>query len=118
MDITQQSTDSTTLQEIGARLAQYRLNRNLTQEQLAREAGVSLSTLNRMESGKSSQTTNLIRVLRALDLLANIDLIVPPPAISPLQQLQLEGKTRKRARPKKADSSKRSSAQPWTWDLK
>ncbi len=108
-------SDDAVLQEIGTRLAQYRLNRNLTQRELAREAGVSLSTVTRIEDGKSAQLTNLIRVLRALGLLDNLEALVPAPRVSPLQQLELRGKQRRRASSKKEETT--GPAEPWTWDL-
>jgi transcriptional regulator with XRE-family HTH domain len=65
MKITNNFADAAVLQLIGEGISRYRLNRNLTQTQLADDAGVSLSTLNRMESGSSSQINNFVRVLRA-----------------------------------------------------
>lgn len=118
MKITRQQSDSSVLQEVGSRIALHRLNRNLTQAQLAREAGVSLSTVNRMEAGNSVQIANLVRVLRVLGMLENVNLLVPQPAISPVQQLKLAGKTRKRARPAKAANvnKKPGGKQSWSWD--
>lgn len=63
---TSEMTDAAVLAELGERLARLRLQRNLTQAQLAREAGVSKRTLIRLERGESSQVTNLIRVVRSL----------------------------------------------------
>ena len=39
--------------ELGARLAKIRLSRNITQEALAREAGIGVRTLRRLEAGGS-----------------------------------------------------------------
>ena len=114
MEIGNHLSGDATLQELGSRIALHRLNRNLTQAQLAKEAGVSLSTVTRMESGSSSQISNLVRVLRALDLLENLNLLIPQPAVSPIQQLKLEGRARKRARP--AKEPKTEEAAPWSWD--
>jgi transcriptional regulator with XRE-family HTH domain len=90
-------SDDVLLAELGQRLAQLRLNHNWQQHELATEAGVSLRTLSRIEAGEPSQTVNLLRVLRALGLVENLEALVPPPAASPLKQLQLQGKQRKRA---------------------
>ena len=87
-----ESTDRRVLAELGDRLARQRLNRNLTQDQLAREAGVSKRTVVRLENGQSSQVTNLVRILRALSLLGNLDVLVPAPLASPIEDL---GQTRK-----------------------
>jgi putative transcriptional regulator len=110
-------SDEATLQAVGGRVSQYRLNRNLTQAQLARSAGISLSTMNRIESGRSAQFSNLIRVLRALDLLQNMESLIPEPAISPIQQVKLQGRARKRARPSTNKENGKRSSQAWTWDI-
>ena len=106
--------DPDVLEELGGRLARTRLNRNWTQERLAGEAGVSRATVKRLEAGRSTQLTNLIRILRALDLLGNLEVLVPRPQVRPLEALEHEGQRRRRA------SSPRSSGQdeepePWSW---
>lgn len=116
MDNNKLLSDNAILADLGSRIARYRLNRNLTQAQLATEAGVSLSTVNRIESGSSAQFSNLIRVLRTLDLLDNLDLLIPPPPVSPVQQVKMQGKTRQRARASRTKSDN-TSKQPWTWDI-
>jgi len=117
MIISRNLSDSATLRELGERISQHRLNKNLTQAALAREAGISLSTLSRIESGSSSQFTNLIRVLRALNLLENMESLIPKPDISPIQQVKLQGKTRKRARPSTQKGSKGNLSPTWTWEI-
>jgi len=109
---TREMTDSAALAELGDRLARLRLQRNLTQAQLAREAGVSKRTLIRLENGESSQVKNLIRVLRALGLLGNLDALVPPPLPSPIEQLRSRAKERRRASP---GAMKRGPSTRWTW---
>lgn len=116
MELRNSLADATVLQLLGERISRYRLNKNLTQAQLAKDAGVSLSTLNRMESGSSSQMTNLVRVLRALNLIENIGLLVPEPAASPIQQAKLAGKTRQRARPEKTTRIEVPVNNTWRWN--
>ena len=98
--------------ELGNRIAQYRLNRNLTQKALAEEAGVSKRTIIRTEQGYSTQGSNLIRILRALDLLQNLEALIPQPVASPIQQAKMHGKMRKRAS-SKTDAAK--TKEPWSW---
>ena len=50
-----------------------------------------------MEKGESVQLTSLIRILRALNLADNVDDLVPEPRLSPMAQLKLKGKERRRA---------------------
>ena len=98
MKIAKQATDAAVLTEIGRRLARVRLEKNLTQVQLAEQAGVSKSTVQRLESGDvSPQLSGFIRVCRVLDLIERLDLLVPEPVPSPVEQLKLGGKRRKRA---------------------
>jgi transcriptional regulator with XRE-family HTH domain len=104
-------SDATALGELGHRIAKCRLNRNMTQDALAAEAGVSTPTIQRIEYGRSTQTANLVRVLRALGLLENLEALVPAPAASPLQQAKLRGKERRRA----SSPSDDQPGQPWTW---
>lgn len=105
-------SDDATLKELGSRIARYRLNRNLTQDALAREAGVSKRTVHRIEHGRSTQASNLIRVLRALRLLQNLEALIPEPAISPIQQVKMRGKMRRRA---SSSSDKPGQKTPWSW---
>lgn len=82
---------------LGQRIAQHRLEQNRTQAELAHEAGVSKRTIERLEGGESIHTTNLIRVLRVLGLLANLNELVPALVPSPLEALRSMEKRRKRA---------------------
>ncbi len=107
MSTNQPRTDQALLNEIGARIARARLDRNVSQAGLAREAGVSTRTLARLEAGESIQLVNFLRILRAADLLAELDSMTREPAPRPLQQLRSQTKTRKRA-----SSSSSSSSSP------
>jgi transcriptional regulator with XRE-family HTH domain len=113
MAIITETTDSRVLAELGDRLARHRLNRNLTQEQLAREAGVSKRTIVRLEHGDSSQLSNLIRVLRALGLLGHLDALIPAPLASPVEALKSKAQERRRASP--PSSKKPKPGAEWTW---
>ena len=104
-------SDDALLEQLGGRLLQYRLNRNMTQAVLAKEAGVSERTINRVEHGHSTQLSNLIRLLRSLGLLQNMDALVPEPAMSPIQQMKLQGKSRKRA----SSFHQREEGEAWSW---
>ena len=100
-------TDKAVAAEIGQRIDQIRLERNLTQQQLADAVGLSRVSYAKLVSGQG-KFTNLIAVLRALDQLALLENFVPEAVFSPMEQLKLKGKQRKRAsgsRGVNADSS-------------
>lgn len=110
MDSPDQRSDEAILAELGARLSSARLSRNLTQAELAHDAGVSKRTLERIEAGQSAQLTSFIRVLRSLDLLDRLELLLPPPQPGPMDLLRRAGKT-----PQRATGSSASTGEPWTW---
>ncbi len=70
-------TSRGTLAEIGARLKAYRIDFPLSQEELALKSGVSKRSISRMENGEDIHFGNIIKVLMALDLDANLELLVP-----------------------------------------
>ena len=115
MDIDEKTTDQHLLAELGERISQHRVNRNLTQKQLAEMAGISEPTLQRLEYGEVSQLTTLIRILRALKLLGNLDQLIPEPPPSPIQQAKLKGKTRQRASSRKKGKETEKPGEEWSW---
>jgi transcriptional regulator with XRE-family HTH domain len=116
MNITGQLTDAAILRELGARLAATRLGRNLTQAALAEQAGVSKRTLERLESGEvATQLAGFVRVCRALGLTERLGLLVPEPVPSPLAQLKLQGRQRRRASGKRAAATRGGADGPGTW---
>lgn len=104
-------SDKAILNELGLRISRYRLNKNMTQTALAVEAGVSTPTIQRAENGSSVQLLKLIRILRALSLIENVEAFVPELVASPLQQLKMKGKTRRRA----SSSQGEDREVDWTW---
>lgn len=108
-------SDDVLMAELGKRLARYRLNKNMTQAQLAEEAGVSKLTVLRLENGQGTQTDNLFRIIRSLGLLENMDAFVPKPAASPIEQLKLQGKVRKRASTSQTEKATENPDDAWSW---
>jgi transcriptional regulator with XRE-family HTH domain len=71
------------ISEIAARLKAYRIDYPLSQKELSDKSGVAVRSILRMESGKDIQFGNLIKVLIALGLDANLDMLVPDPTKRP-----------------------------------
>jgi transcriptional regulator with XRE-family HTH domain len=105
-------TDEAALEELGNRLSQFRIVLNITQADLAREAGIGKRTLERLEAGESTQTQTLLRVLRVLNLFGNLEVLVPEPSVTPRQLIK-----EKRALPKRASKKTAPSKDgtPWKW---
>jgi len=85
------------LREIGYRLKQKRLNENITQKELSERTGLNRSTISEIEGGRSFEFISLIKILRALNVLEQLDTFLPEPGISPIQIAKIKGKRRKRA---------------------
>ncbi len=116
MKIENDLTDESVLSELGARLERVRLERNLTQRELAARAGVAYKAIQRIEAGESVKLTSLIRVLRGLELLDALDQLVPEPTPSPIELLKLHGRRRQRASGTRRKSAPRRDAiTPWHW---
>jgi transcriptional regulator with XRE-family HTH domain len=107
-------TDDAVMAELGQRLARARLARNMSQKQLAEEAGVGERTVARVEAGESPTLANVIRILRALDRLEGLEYLVPAPELNPFIELEQRGRQRRRASPSRADQP-RSADGGWTW---
>ncbi|WP_211260714.1 helix-turn-helix transcriptional regulator [Pseudoxanthomonas dokdonensis] len=104
------------LQQLGSRLAAQRLALNLTQAELAEQAGVSKRTLERLEAGAvASQLSTLVRVCRVLGLADNFERLVPAAPSSPLAELKQQGGRRQRASGSSVPGS-RKPGKPWRWD--
>jgi transcriptional regulator with XRE-family HTH domain len=112
MKIAPELTDDALLQELGSRVARARLERNLTQAQLAEQAGVAKRTIERLESGGvGTQLSGFVRVCRVLGLVERFDLLLAEPVPSPIAQLKLQGRQRRRASP----APKNAASGPWKW---
>lgn len=115
MRFTDLSTDQAALEELGRRLRRTRLERNLSQAQLANEAGVSRSTVNRIEGGESVQLANLLRVLRFLGLLGGLEELVPEPTPSPIDALRHRNRERQRASSPRSTEREPPGHLAWRW---
>ena len=78
--------------ELGERLKRTRLNLNLTQEEVALSAGISRYTVKKLEQGDGK-----VQDLMALNSTDQLDSLLAPQLISPIQLLKLRVKIRKRA---------------------
>lgn len=97
--------------ELGARLAKIRLSRNITQDALAREAGIGLRTLRRLEAGHSCALDSFLRIVITLGLTDHLLSTIPAQDIRPIERISARRSERKRARPARHPAPKES----WTW---
>ncbi len=87
--------------DLGNRLRQLRLSRNLDQRTVAGKAGISLRALSKLENGQGSTLETFLRTLRALDYVKGIDMLAPEPTVSPLALLHNSRPPQRVRRPRK-----------------
>jgi len=115
MKISKLLADDAILTELGIRIAHRRLELQLTQAHLAEQAGVAKRTVERIEAGASAQMASLIRIFRILELLPNLELMLPDTQPSPMDLLRQKGKIRQRASGRR-QTNRIEEPQPWFWD--
>lgn len=94
-------------QELGRRLRQLRLARNLDQRTVAEKGGVTRAALQNLEAGRGSSLQTLLRTLKALNHLEGIEILAPEPTVNPLALLRTPKppqRARRPRRPRKPDS--------------
>ena len=101
MKFTNLLSDDAVTEEIGHRIAAARLERQMTQAQLAAATGVSKRTVERLEDGAPTQLSNLIRCLRALEKLEGLERLLPETPANPIELLKGRRAQRSRVRPSK-----------------
>lgn len=108
--------DTEILRELGGRLRAYRLQQNIPVADLARRAGLSKTTLTKVEAGADFRLGTLLALLRALGRLDALDAVLPSPLVSPLNLVREGGPpVRQRASRRRADPAApppRSSGSP------
>lgn len=91
------------------RLEEIRLSKNISQAELAKQAGVSRSTMTRIADGQSTSLDSFIRIIKALGLAGHLAALLPDPEVRPVELVRYDGKHRRRA------SGKRKASKPWSW---
>ena len=101
------STDGI-MAEISKRFKQYRIAYPITQADLADKSMVSISTIKRFENGEDISLSKLLKLMEALDIHENFEILIPDQTIRPSFYIQ-SSKPRQRARKK---AVKRTQ---WKW---
>jgi|SRR5579864_8728009 transcriptional regulator with XRE-family HTH domain len=86
--------------ELGKRVRELRLFRNLDQRTTAEKAGISKATYRNLEAGSGSSVETLLRTLKALDYLQGIEILVPQASVNPLALLGESKSPQRASRPR------------------
>ena len=88
------------IKELGQKIKIYRVMNEMSQQELEDKTGVSKRSISRLEQGESVQVDNLFKILLALGLGDNIDLLVPDQTKRPSYYLENKDNKPKRVRKK------------------
>ncbi len=91
------ATDQAVLQDLGRRIRQRRLDRNLSQQDIAERTGLDRTTIGALEREGRATLMTFVQVLRALDALEELDGFLPELGPSPLELARRRGRVRQRA---------------------
>ena len=91
--------------ELGKKIKAYRIMKELSQEDLSDKTGISKRSISRLEQGESIQMDNLFKILIALDLGDNIDLLVPDQTKRPSYYLEYSDSGPQRVRKKRVKTT-------------
>lgn len=86
---------------LGERIKVYRIMQGMSQQDMEDMTGVSKRSISRLEQGESVQTETLFKILIALKLGDNLELLVPDQTKRPSHYLENSETTPKRVRKKK-----------------
>ncbi len=104
MRIDQLTPNTAILQELGDRLTRIRKQQKRSQDALAKEAGIGVATLRRIEDGRDGQLGSWIKILKALQMDGAIDALLPEDFKSPMAEVQSETKRGQTRRAKQGGS--------------
>ena len=88
------------IKELGQKIKIYRIMNEMSQQDLEDKSGVSKRSISRLEQGESVQTDNLFKILIALGIGDNIELLVPDQTKRPSYYLEKSESKPKRVRKK------------------
>ena len=95
------------LKELGEKIKLHRVSMKLTQMDLEAKSGVSKRSISRLEQGESVQLDNFIKIMMALNLGENIDMLIPDQTKRPSYYLEKSEDKPKRVRKKTEKKSSR-----------
>lgn len=88
------------IKELGQKIKIYRIMNEMSQQDLEDKSGVSKRSISRLEQGESVQVDNLFKIIIALGLEDNIELLVPDQTKRPSYYLEKTESKPKRVRKK------------------
>jgi transcriptional regulator with XRE-family HTH domain len=99
-------SDTQVMERLGVEMRRMRLERNLSQAEVATRAGLDRTTVVKLEAGRAATLLTVVQVLRAIGRLELLDAFHQEPQLTPYMLVEAQEKylkqQRKRASRKKA----------------
>ena len=102
MDNIYMLSDEVIIGQIAGKVKSTRLKQNITQQSLAEAAGVSLSSVKKIEKGEIGSFDTLLRILRTLGLLDMLQPLIEEEQLSPNEYYKLVQSTKNHERKRAA----------------
>lgn len=99
MDLYVQTNDAI-MRQIGSKLKELRIEKNMKQAELADASGVSVFTISSIENGKTTSLLTIVQLLRALEHLDYLNSFFQEETISPIAYAKLLKNNKKKIRVK------------------
>ena len=101
------------MRQIGSKLKELRIEKNMKQKELADAAGVSVFTISSIENGKTTSLLTVIQLLRALEHLDYLDSFFQEESMSPVAYARLMKNNKKKERVKSSANNNKSLDSEW-----
>ena len=106
-------TNDAIMRQIGSKLKELRIEKNMKQTELADASGVSVFTISSVENGKTTSLLTIVQLLRALEHLDYIDAFFQEEMISPIAYAKLLKNNKKKIRVKSSSTETNKDDPEW-----
>ena len=97
-------TNDAIMRQIGSKLKELRIEKNMKQAELADASGVSVFTISSVENGKTTSLLTIVQLLRALEHLDYLNSFFQEETISPIAYAKLLKNNKKKIRVKTSNT--------------
>ena len=112
MDLYAQANDAI-MRQIGSKLKELRIEKNMKQAELADASGVSVFTISSVENGKTTSLLTIVQLLRALEHLDYLDSFFQEETVSPIAYAKLFKNNKKKIRVKTSNTEINKGDSEW-----
>lgn len=106
-------TNDAIMRQIGSKLKELRIEKNMKQAELSDASGVSVFTISSVENGKASSLLTIVQLLRALEHLDYLDLFFQEETISPIAYAKLLKNNKRKQRVKSSAEHLKNEDSEW-----